>query len=202
MELFPSKGMYAEALLIGNADLRQWHYNYLQLSLHWRHYLTLVPGWLIFGYHLGLQHTLAGELPFYNINELATIHYAYEENSGLGSRYSIRGFRYNRIAAAGYAWANVELRVIPLRFDLWKQHFDIVFNPFVDLASITRTYRMDRQANYADVYQDRKLPVAASAGMGVKLHMNTNFILSVDFGKAFDPQLSDFMVGMATTYVF
>ena len=202
VELFPSKGMYAEALLIGNADLKQWHYNYLQLSLHWRHYLTLVPGRLIFGYHLGLQHTLAGELPFYNINELATIHYAYEENSGLGSRYSIRGFRYNRIAAAGYAWANVELRVIPLRFDLWKQHFDIVFNPFVDLASITRTYRMDRQANYADVYQDRKLPVAASAGMGVKLHMNTNFILSVDFGKAFDPQLSDFMVGMATTYVF
>ena len=42
----------------------------------------------------------------------------------------------------------------------------------------------------------------ASAGMGVKLHMNTNFILSVDFGKAFDPELSDFMVGMATTYVF
>ena len=42
----------------------------------------------------------------------------------------------------------------------------------------------------------------ASAGMGAKLQMNTNFILSVDFGKGFDPQLSDFTVGMGTTYVF
>ena len=45
-------------------------------------------------------------------------------------------------------------------------------------------------------------PVMASAGMGAKLQMNTNFILSVDFGKGFDPQLSDFTVGMGTTYVF
>ena len=50
--------------------------------------------------------------------------------------------------------------------------------------------------------QDRKLPVMASAGIGGKLHMNTNFILSLDVAKGFDPQLSDLMVGMATTYVF
>ena len=82
-----------------------------------------------------------------------------------------------------------------------------MFNPFVDLSAITRTYRLEQQKSSqmmdgTQTYQDKKLPVAASAGMGVKLHMNTNFILSVDFGKAFDPELSDFMVGMATTYVF
>lgn len=206
VELFPSRGAYAEAMLIGNADLRHWHYHYLQLALHWRQYLTLVPGRVIFAYHLGLQHTLAGEIPFYNLNELATIHYAYEEYAGLGSRYSIRGYRYNRISAAGYAWANLELRLIPLKFGLFNQQFEIVLNPFMDLASITKTYRGDRQAQTTaggiPVYSSRKLPVMASAGAGVKLHMNTNFILSLDVAKGFDPQLSDVMVGMGTTYVF
>lgn len=206
VELFPSKGAYAEAMLVGNADLGRWHYNYLQLALHWRQYLTLVPERLIFAYHLGLQHTLAGEMPFYNLNELATIHYAYEEYSGLGSRYSIRGYRYNRIAAAGYAWANLELRVIPFHFRLFNQYFHIVINPFMDFAGITKTYRADEQKNAPTraiaVYQNKRLPVMASAGAGAKLHMNTNFILSLDVAKGFDPQLSDLMVGMGTTYVF
>ena len=206
VELFPSKGAYAEAMLLGNADLGRWHYNYMQLIFHWRHYLTLVPERLIFAYHLGLQHTFAGEMPYYNINELATIHYAYEEYSGLGSRYSIRGYRYNRIAAAGYARANLELRVIPFRFRLFNQNFHIVINPFMDFAGITKTYRADEQKNAPTgaiaVYQNKRLPVMASAGVGAKLHMNTNFILSLDVAKGFDPQLSDLMVGMGTTYVF
>ena len=196
IELAPRKGIFAECYLVGNADLGRWKYNYAQLVLHWRQYLTLFPERLVFAYHLGLQHTFAGELPFYNLNEIATPFYAYEECSGLGSRYTVRGYRYNRIAAAGYAWANLELRVTPFRFNLFNQHFDIVLNPFLDLASITRTYRMQQQGT------NIQRPVMASAGAGAKLHMNTNFILSVDVGKAFDPQLSDLMVGMATTYVF
>ena len=207
VELFPGKGIYGELYLLANGDLQQWKYNYVQLVAHWRHYLSLWPGRIIFAYHLGLQHTLFGNLPFYNINELATLSYQTEENSGLGSRYSIRGYRYNRIAAAGYAWGNFEFRVIPFKFNLFRQHFDIVLNPFVDLASITREYRVEEQRDrqFMDgtgTYQHLSRPLMVSAGCGAKLHMNTNFILSVDFAKAFDPQLSDFMVGMGTTYVF
>ena len=196
IELSPRKGIFAECYLVGNTDLSRWKYNYAQLVLQWRHYVSVFPKRLVFAYHLGLQHTVAGEIPFYNINEIATPFYVYEENSGLGSRYTVRGFRYNRIAAAGYAWANIELRFTPFSFDLFKQHFDIVFNPFLDLASITKTYRIQQQGSQITH------PVMASAGMGAKLQMNTNFILSVDFGKGFDPQLSDFTVGMGTTYVF
>ena len=202
VELFPSKGIYAEAYVLGNADLGRWKYNYAQVVAHWRHYVSLGTDRVILAYHLGLQHTIAGEVPFYNINELATLSYLYEECSGLGSRYSVRGFRYNRLAAAGYAWANIELRVTVLRFNLFKQHFDIVVNPFTDLAAITKTYRLEEQKLLPGLYQDLKLPVAPSAGMGIKLHMNTNFILSLDAGYGFNPQLGDLTIGMSTTYVF
>lgn len=203
IELAPRRGIYAEAYLLGNADLSRWKYNYAQLVLHWRQYLTLFPERLVFAYHLGLQHTFVGDIPFYNLNEIATPFYPYEECAGLGSRYTIRGYRYNRIAAAGYAWGNFELRYTPFRFKLFGQHFDIVLNPFLDLACITKTYRLELQkALGKGFYQDRQLPLMASAGAGAKLHMNTNFILSVDVGKAFDPQLSDWMIGMGTTYVF
>jgi outer membrane protein assembly factor BamA len=207
VELFPGKGIYGELYLLANGDLRQWKYNYVQLVAHWRHYLSLWPGRIIFAYHLGLQHTLCGNLPFYNINELAAISYLYEECSGLGSRYSVRGYRFNRIAAAGYAWGNFEFRVIPFKFNLFRQHFDIVLNPFVDLASITKEYRVEEQRDrqFMDgtgTYQNLSRPLMVSAGCGAKLHMNTNFILSVDVAKAFDPQLSDLMIGMGTTYVF
>ena len=202
VEMFPTKGAYGELLLIGNGDLKQWKYNYLQVAARWKQFISLIPDWLIFAYQLCFQHTLAGEIPYYNLNELATLHYLYEENSGLGSRYSIRGYNYNRISAAGYAWANLEFRVIPWKFKLFKQNFRLVLNPFMDLAAITKTYRLEQQMQVADFYQSLKRPVMASAGCGIKLHMNTNFILSLDFAKAFDPQLSNFMIVMATTYVF
>lgn len=202
IEMFPTKGAYGELLLIGNGDLKQWKYNYLQVAARWKQYISLIPDWLIFAYQICFQHTLAGEIPYYNLNELATIHYIYEENAGLGSRYSIRGYNYNRISAAGYAWSNIEFRVIPLKFRLFKQSFRIVLNPFMDLAAITRTYRLEKQKQIPAFYQTRKTPVMASAGCGIKLHMNTNFILSLDFAKAFDPQLSNLMINMATTYVF
>lgn len=215
VELFPSKGMYGELMLVGNGDLKQWRYSYLQLAAQWKHFVSIIPKWLIFAYHLGFQHTLAGEIPYYNLNELATISYLYEENCGFGSRYSIRGLRLNRVAAAGYAWANFEMRVIPFKFNLFKQYFEIVFNPFLDLLSITKTYR-EEEMMYKLIptpgvmpasipglwYTGEKRPVMATAGMGVKLQMNTNFILSLDIGKGFDPQLSDLFIGMATTYVF
>ena len=81
-------------------------------------------------------------------------------------------------------------------------------NPFVDLATITREYRPDEHRNAllaggtTILYQESTGKLFASAGIGGKIHMNTNFILSLEVGKGFDPQLSDLTVSMATTYLF
>jgi hypothetical protein len=165
--------------------------------------VPLIFGRLTFAYHLGLQHQFAGEIPFYNLHEISTLHYQYEESEGLGSRYTLRGYRLDRMLAAGYGWANVELRARLLSFELFKQHFDIVVNPFFDAGTLTRTYRLEEQKALPGLWRDAaKEPLFLSAGAGVKLHMNTNFILSIELAKGFNPELGDLTVSMATTYMF
>lgn len=208
VELSPGRGMYGELYLVGNAALGHWKYSYAQLVAHFRHYVTLVPERLVFAWHLGLQHQFAGEIPYYNLNEVATIFYPYEEICGLGSRVTVRGIRYNRVMAAGYAWGNFEFRFIPFRFRLFNQDVNLVLNPFADLCAITRPYRLEEQKKLSGIYpelnlwQDRSLPVMAAFGLGGKIQINTNFILSLDVGRGLDPQVSDWTIGMATTYVF
>lgn len=208
VERNPGKGIFAELYSLSNFDVEHGKYHYGQLVAHFRQYITIFPCRCIFAYHLGLQHQIWGEMPFYNLNEIATPFYPFDEFDGIGSRASVRGIRYNRISAAGYAWANVEFRVTPFIFDAFRQHFNIIFNPFVDLAAITRTYRLEEQMatlsadTLHPLYQDLKLPVMVAPGIGVKLVMNTNFMMSVDVGRALNPQISDWTIGMASTYVF
>jgi outer membrane protein assembly factor BamA len=208
IEWVPNKGIYGELYVNGNWDFTHGQYHYAQLVGHFRHFVPIVFNRLTFAYHLGLQHTFWGEMPWYNLNEISNLIYQYEEYEGLGSRYTIRGYKYNRIMAAGYAWGNFELRAKILQFNLFNQHFDLVVNPFYDLGTITRKYRPDEQKNAlfagGDVvlYQDATGRSFSSAGIGGKIHMNTNFILSIEVAKGFDPQLSDLTVSMATTYLF
>ena len=194
--------MYGELYLNGNLDLSHGKYHYMQLVGHFRHFVPIVKNRLTFAYHLGLQHQILGQMPFYHLSELSTLQYQYEEFEGLGSRYSIRGFKYNRIMAAGMAWGNIELRATVLDLTLFKQQVALVLLPFVDLAAITRPFRLEEQQSFPGLYQQKQSLVMVSLGIGGKIHINTNMILGVDFGKALDPQLSAFTISMASTYVF
>ena len=209
IEWVPNQGIYGEVYVNANADLSHKKYHYAQLVGHFRHFVPIVFGRLTFAYHLGLQHQFAGEMPWYNLNEISNLIYQYEEYEGLGSRYTIRGYRYNRIMAAGYAWGNFELRAKVLQFNLFKQHFDIVVNPFYDAGAITRYFRLDEHRRTGGIvdewtqsYVDATERIHSSAGVGAKIHMNTNFIISVEVAKGFNPQLSDLTVAMSTTYMF
>ena len=110
--------------------------------------------------------------------------------------------------APGYAWGNFELRAKVLQFNLSGRHIDMGVNPFFDLGAITRKYRLHEQRNAlpADgepiLYQEAPGKLFASAGIGGKIHMDTNFVLSIEIGKGFNPQLSDLTVSMSTTYTF
>lgn len=202
VEMRPSRGMYAELYVNGNLDLSHGKYHYAQLVAHFRHFIPLWANRMVLGYHVGLQHQFIGEMPFYNLPELSTLTYQYEEFEGLGSRYTFRGLFYNRILAPGLAWSNIELRTTVLDFNFRKQRITLVLFPFVDLGVITRTYRLEEQKSLPGLYQDRNLPVIVSAGIGGKLHINANISLGIDLGKSFDPQLGGFTISTGSVYMF
>ncbi len=203
IEWVPNKGLYAELYANGIADLSHGKYHYGQIVAHLRHFVPIIFSRLTLAYHIGVQQLFAGEMPFYDLHEISTLFYQYEENEGLGSRYTIRGYPLDRILGAGYAWTNIELRARLYSFNLFKQRFDLVLNPFFDAGTITRFYRLEEQKSVPAFWRDAsKERILTSAGIGGKLHMNTNFILSIEAGRGFHPQLGQWTISMATTYMF
>ena len=176
-------------------------YNDLKFNACWRHYLPLVRNRLTFAYRLGTQLNVAGESPFYlntYLNQLYMQRVIYE---GLGGANSIRGIMRNRILARGVAFANVEFRVQVAHFRIGKENFYIGLNPFMDAGMVVQPYDRvvtdPRLFELADAdpaspdafYDDSRLYAPhLSAGCGLKVAMNDNFVLSVDWATALDKQ--------------
>ena len=184
---------------------------------------------ITFAYRLGVQNLVAGLSPFYMNNYMNTLFIQRVYYEGLGGGNSIRGMMANRILANGFAFANVEFRFRIVNFDIKHQHFYIGLNPFFDLGVITQPYDLDelvrrnslidytslRDAFYdnneegerfEDYFNDPKdvyMP-HMTAGIGLKIGMNENFVLSADWGMPINRQdnqkLANFYVKMG--YLF
>ena len=167
-------------------------YNNLKLNANWRQYVTLLPNRLIFAYRLGTQLTLAGNSPFYlntYLNQLYMQRVVYE---GLGGANSVRGIMRNRILAPGVAFANLELRLQLLSFKVGKNMFYVGLNPFLDAGMVVQRYDPVVDDPIADPYVTENFYYLRiyrphpSGGCGLKVAMNDNFVLSVDWATAFD----------------
>ncbi len=166
--------------------------NGLKFNASWRHYVPIVPNRLTFAYRLGTQLNLAGGNPFYldsYLNQLYMQRVIYE---GLGGANSLRGILRNRIVAPGVAFANVELRVQVVHFKIGKENFYIGLNPFMDAGMVVQPYPWCVKYDMADlesIFDDSRLyDPHLSAGCGLKVAMNDNFVLSVDWATALDEQ--------------
>lgn len=223
IEAAPNRGIWSELYLCGSPDLFRDSYKYLKLSANWKQYLT-VPldlfsaGRPVFAYRLAYQGTIAGESPFYmqqNINALVLKQMISE---GFGSSSTVRGTYMNRIIADGYAWGNFELRVKLVRFKLLNQFFYLATNPFFDCGFATKAYKVDElsklpeikakamSAGYKDTRKyinDKTHEFVKTAGLGLKLAWNENFIISAEFAHNFNLGLGDpFWMSIGVNYGF
>ncbi|NLE63359.1 MAG: BamA/TamA family outer membrane protein [Bacteroidales bacterium] len=203
-EANPSKGIYADIFLTYTAAFQdQKEYNNLKLNLNFRHYVPIYKDYIALAYRVGTQLLLAGESPFYVNNYMNTLYIQRVLYEGLGGGNSLRGILRNRILAKGFAFSNIELRLKVWKFDIGKQHFYLGFNPFVDIGIITQAYQWDKKQikeimavkdpedNIDDYFKFKTSDLYrphVSAGMGLKIAMNENFILSVDWAFPFDKQ--------------
>lgn len=210
----PTRGIHTDAFLTYYAGLGNMSdYNNLKFNFNWRHYISLYSDRLIFAYRVGTQLTLAGASPFYlntYLNQLYMQRVIYE---GLGGANSVRGILRNRILAPGVAFANVELRTRVASLKVGKNMFYLGLVPFLDAGMVVQPYRSvshnphigapitDDQTNidYQRLYDPH-----LGGGLGIKVAMNDNFVLSVDWATAFDQQdnskFSNFYIKMG--YMF
>ncbi len=199
-EADPSRGIWAEVYAYGSPDILNGRgkdgYHYLKLAAHFRHYVPVWQDKITFAYHLAYQGKLAGNAPYYTLQNINTLYLRQIISDGLGSINTVRGVPYNSVIGDGYAWANFEMRFKIVSFRFIKQNFYLATNPFFDMGACVQQYRLDemkalRTAHDAGdttlsdaemnlIYTGEKRKLHMSAGVGLKLAMNRNFILSAE----------------------
>ena len=193
----PHYGIHADAFLTYNAAFgEQKDYNNLYLNACWRHYIPLGSQRVTFAYRAGTQLLLAGKSPFYTNNYMNQLYMQRAIYEGPGGANSTRGLMRNRILANGFAYYNAELRIQLFRFKIKKENFYIGINPFVDGSMVIQPKEgiddatlvsgslLDQSTSKeADIYAQH-----LGGGCGLKVAMNDNFILSVDWATPFNAQ--------------
>jgi hypothetical protein len=202
-----SKGIYANAFFTYTAAFgNQKEFNNIKFNAVFQQYIPLYKEKLSFAYRVGTQILVAGKSPFYLDNYLNTIFMQRVLYEAIGGANSTRGVLRSRVLADGFAYANFEIRWRAFQFDIAKQHFYVGFNPFVDMGMVVQPNELNETNVRASIAQnDPDFIISTlnqyidfdpktiytphiSIGMGLKIAMNENFVLSVDWAMPFNEQ--------------
>jgi len=197
------KGMWTEAFIFGAPGFLGAESGFAKVNFTHRQYFTLVKRDLSLAYRLGYQGTLFGEVPFYYQTQIETS--LMKDQLGLGGGKTIRGINRNRVVSDGFAYGNVELRWKAVHFKWIKQNFYIGLNGFLDGGQVLQKIELaptitNAHADYFDTTSNDKLHL--SYGAGLRIVMNENFVVSVDYGKAVDPQDGNKGIYIGLNYLF
>ncbi|MBR4156240.1 MAG: hypothetical protein IKU01_06040 [Bacteroidales bacterium] len=202
----PTKGAYFEATVTAAPDfIDREGYSHATFNAVWQQYIPIVKENLTFAYRVVTQNVIAGEIPYYAMFNSNMLFYKKMSTDAIGGANSVRGINRNRVIGAGYAWLNAELRWKVTHFQFINQNWNIALNPFFDAGMVTQSYRLEEQESawgkiqeeydYWEIhpgegenliYSGEKEGLHTSAGCGLKLIMNKNFIISAEAAKALD----------------
>ena len=192
-EAAPSKGIWAEAYLNGSPSIGG-SLSYLKFVAHFRQYISLWSEKSVLAYHVGYQDTIAGETPYYMMPIIYTLFLRQTSSEGLGGYNTVRGLLQDRLVGEGYLWTNIEFRQRLFEFDFIGCHWYLAVNPFLDAGYISRTYKSEIFGE-----DDR---FAMSAGAGLKLAMNENFILSFEAAQVLGHEEYPMGSSIVLNYIF
>ena len=201
----PSKGIYTEAML-EYAVPGVSESSYLAYSLTHRQYFGLLPDRLNLAYRVDVQGTIgSNKMPFYRLPQLMGNFTRRSMTTGLGGAYTLRGALLNRVVGDGFALANLELRWKVVKFTVGKQNIYVGLNPFVDAGYVFDPIdlELNELQKQSCMLTGEKDGIHTTAGCGLKLAMNENFVVSCDVGKALNEQDNDGLgVYIALNYLF
>lgn len=202
----PMKGIWTEAVLVGAPEFLGAESGFTKLSLTHRQYFTLIPNDLSLAYRLAYQTTVAGHAPFYYQTQVIVSELKGAASEGLGGAKSLRGIRRNRIVGDGFFYGNVEARWKFARFQFINNNFYLGLNGFADFGQVTKKIENTPQSgfipqpeNYFDHDAEK---MHFSYGAGLRIAMNQNFVIAVDYGLAADERDGDSGLYIGLNYLF
>ena len=195
-----SKGIYSDAFFTYTAAFGKLKdFNNLKFNAVFQHYVPVYQDWITFAYRAGVQVLVAGKSPFYMDSYLNALYYQRVLYEAVGGANSVRGLIRNRVLSDGFGYATAEFRFKVCKFNIKKEHFYIAFNPFCDMGMVLQpnildetairasidandpTFNIDELGDYINFDKKRLYYPHFGAGIGMKIAMNENFILSVDW---------------------
>ncbi|MBQ0094806.1 MAG: BamA/TamA family outer membrane protein [Bacteroidetes bacterium] len=183
----PSKGMNIEATLVYSPDIIDGNgYDNLGFTFMGSHFVPVISDKLTFAYRLLVQAKLWGEIPYYFTNNVNTMFFRKMYTEAIGGNASVRGLNRNGVLGDGFAMLNMELRWHAVDFQLINQNWSIVLNPFYDLGRTIQPYRYEQQkaSPITGIWSGQADDMHYTAGLGVKIIMNHNMVLSIEGAKA------------------
>lgn len=211
IEASPNRGVWTEAVIkyapsfLGNGD-----YAHTKFTITHRQYVPIKENRLVFAYRLGYQQTLgAGKVPFYAQPILSAGYLRAATNQGLGGASTLRGILRNRVVGDGVFLGNLEFRYRFWNFELLNQDLYIATNIFFDTGRVIDPIDLDLSKvevpegeTKEDYFAQDAEDFHNSFGAGLKIAMNINFVLSIDYGKALDERDGNSGLYIRLNYLF
>ncbi len=206
----PMKGIWTEAVVEAAPEFLGAETSFAKLSLTHRQYFTIIKDDLSFAYRLNYQTGIAGYTPFYYQTQVVVSELKGATSEGLGGGSNLRGVKRNRVIGDGYFLGNIEARWKFVRFQFINNNFYLGLNGFVDFGQVTK--RMKGVENVSEsllsseaaknYYDEDAEKLHVSYGAGLRIAMNTNFIIKVDYGMAADERDGKSGMYIGLNYLF
>ncbi len=203
----PMKGIWTEAVVEASPKILGAESSFAKLSLIHRQYFTLVPRNLSLVYRLAYQTTIAGDVPFYYQSQVITSILTGALSEGLGGAKTLRGVLRNRVVGDGFFYGNVEARWKFVRFQFIKNNFYLGLNGFTDFGRVTKKIPFAMPSNFGsysktDFFKTDTEKFHTSVGAGLRIAMNENFVIAVDYGRALNEQDGKSGMYIGLNYIF
>jgi len=204
----PMKGIWTEIGVETSQKFFGSEATFGKLFFTHRQYFTIIPRDLSFAYRLGYQQTIFGTVPYYYQSQLIVSYLRGATSEGLGGSKTLRGIWRNRVVGDGFFYGNAELRWKAVRFSFIKQNWYIGVNGFSDFGMVTDKIKFNQPDltgtgyNQSDFFNDNAEKLHISAGLGIRIVINENFIVAVDLGKAFNEQDGHKGIYIGLNYLF
>ena len=203
----PMKGVWTEAVISAVPKFLGAESGFSKFSFTHRQYFTLIKDDLSFAYRVGWQQTIGGHVPYYYQPQIISTVLTGSSTTGLGGAKNLRGVRRNRIVGDGFVLGNVELRWKFYYLKLFNQNFYCGLNTFVDFGQVTKkidfvTPNLSTSDLVSNYFNKGAEKMHTSYGAGLRLAMNYNFVVALDYGIATNAQDGDSGIYIGLNYLF